>query len=600
MTNTTATDVQLFSEGENSFFNFDYAKSRVEALIRTWDPEINATQYRRRVRNIAVNVLELRAQGKLKPDETIITTRLVDTNIKRAMPAKMAYLKQSRRVGIFKCLDNPDLDSARLEADFTRVFQYKKWETDFEKLIDGSDAHGWDAVEVCFDASKPGKFCFDHVGHDCLFFPLDARNNIQSSPFVVRSRKVTLANLRSFVIDDGFDKEQAEILARDPGSSSELSSKNNVQVTAPADDSTREIYKVSFRDNRGTIFVFWHGKNCTNYLKAPQKLFLGVKHQEMVNVPFEVPVVDPFTGIQVGVEQQMKQELQWVDTPISFYPYVQNFHEETEEQTIADHKGVIWKDEYKQEALVAVWSSFVNGCVRASNVHACPKNPQGGISPKQTNVIIEHGKMWTEPVDFFNTPYPDPIMLKAAQAIDIQNSNETGQLTYAANNREDSRKTATEISSAKEDQSLLSGVSVTNFSVFLREAIDIAWLICKSQALQNKIKFCLIPTEPDLETGKMQYANDLDYIDHEFEIFAAGDIDVVQRAEKLAEMQQDWGIISQTPLAQTFLIDYVKTKYPNDGQRYEQVLKQGFAQIQQAQMQLAQQGNEPQVMQEQA
>lgn len=580
-------EVKLFAEGDNSFFNFLYAKGRVEALIRTWDNEVGATQYRRRVRNLSVNVLELRAKGKLKPDETIITTRLVDTNIKRGLPAKMAYLKQSRRLAIFKPLDDPNVDPARVENDFTRVSQYQGWEVDFQKVTDGGDAHGWDSLEVCFDSSKPGKFSFDHCGHENLFFPLDSKKTIQNSAFIVRSRRVTLANLRDFVIENGFDQQQCEILAKD-NSYDDLSSKNNVVLTAPAEDSTREIYKVFFRDNKGQVFVFWHGKNCDNWLKAPAPLYLGIKHQEMVDVPVQVPVVDPFSGIAIGTRTEMTQELQWVNTPINFYPVGLNFHEETEEQTIADHKGVIWKDEYKQEAMVALWSSYVNGSVRASNVHGCPRNPQGGASPKQTNIIIEHGKLWNEPMDFFTMPQPDPGMLKAAQALDIQNSNETGQLTYAANNREDSRKTATEIRSAEQDQSLMSGVSVTNFSVFLREVLNMAWMICKSQALQGKIKFCLVPTQPDMLTGEMQYTNDVKYINHDYELFAAGDVDVVQRAEKMQEMMQDWAIISQTPLAQEFLIDFIKTKYPNDSQRYEAILRNGFAQIQQAQLQLAQ------------
>src|SRR5690242_11976004 len=75
--------------------DFTYVKDRVDRLVASWDFEFKATDYRRRARNITVNVSDLRVQGKLKPDETIIPIRLIDTNVKREEPAKIAYLKQS-------------------------------------------------------------------------------------------------------------------------------------------------------------------------------------------------------------------------------------------------------------------------------------------------------------------------------------------------------------------------------------------------------------------------------------------------------------------------------------------------------------------------
>lgn len=584
-------DNVLFQTGDKSFKNFQYCKQRVDELLRTWDVEINATLYRRRVRNISVNVLDLRAKGMLKPDETYIPVRLIDTNIKRDMPPKIAYLKQSRRLAIFNCKDDPEIDPSKLEEGFTKLSQYEGWELAYTKVIDGSDVHGWDAVEVCFDRDQDGKFMIDHVGHDNLLFPFDARK-LQACPFIIRTRRVTIATLRSLVMEDGFDERQCQLVASQ-NPQVQLSTKNNISLVAPTEDATREIYKIFWKDNSGVVWVGWYGKVCSDWLKAPEPLYIGVRHLEDKEIPGPPePILDPFTGQVVGQKPTTTVVQEWVKSPVKFYPFVLLFHEEVEEQTITDHKGRVWKDEYKQEASCALTSAFVNGCVRASNLHAAPKVGQTGASPKQSEVIIEHGKLWTEPVEFFTTPWPDSSIFKAAQMLDTQNSSENNQVSYTVNNREDSRKTATEVNSARQDQSLINGVNVTMFSIFMRSVLNICWKIVQSQALQGKVRLCLIP-QIDPLTGEKKWVNDMEYIGHEYELFAAGDVDVVQRAEKLAQMMQDWPIVSQTPLAQEFLVDYFKTKYPNSAARYEQILRNGYAQIAAAQQHLAQTGSLP-------
>jgi hypothetical protein len=569
---------------------YEYPKGRIDQLIRSWDTEFKLTDYRRRARNITVNVNELRKNGNLKPDETIIPIRLIDTNIKREEAPKIAYIKQSKRLAIFKPKNRSKiLNVDVLEAEFTRVSQYPGWELDYIKVIDGAATHGWDAVEICYDDNLPGKFCVDHIGHENLVFPLDAIN-LDACEAILRIRRVTCSQLRRFVQKFGFDPLQAEKVLQ----STDSVKQNNVTATqnVPIEDSQREIGKLFFKQD-GIVYVAWWAKECDGWLKKPEPLFLGKKETITEIVEQLVPVKTGTTPYGQDIIENVPTQIpQQKEVPVyeTKYPVKILIYEENEQTRIKDKRGRVDKDDYKQEALMAIWSSFVNGCLRASNVHAAPKNStSGAAAPKQTNVIIEHGKMWNEPIDFFNTPWPDPMILHGAQALDIQNTQETLQLSAAVSNRKDSRKTAEEIKSVTQEQSLIGGVQVTLLSIFMREILNYVWPIVQSQALQSKIVFCSIEMPP----GSKEYTNNLDLIQEEYDIFAAGDVDVIERKEKVNLMLQTYPIYANTPLGMEFLIELTKLLFPDMAERFETILRTGFAQqLQMAQLQQMMGGGE--------
>lgn len=566
--------------------DYEYPKNRITQLVNSFDFEFKATDYRRRARNITVNVADLRTQGKIKPDETIIPIRLIDTNIKREEPAKLAYLKQSRRLAIFKAKNvAKPVNVQYLEEEFTRVCQYQGWEVDFIRAIDGSATHGWDSIEIIFDPKLPGGFCFDQIGHENLIFPLDSKS-LEASEFVIRIRQVTVTQLRNFVKKYKFDETQVQFVI---DSTQPVRQSNSISVqSVPTEDSLREIYKVFFKQD-GTVYVGWYAKEANNWLKLPEKLFLGKKKLVTNVVEKMVPMKTGVTSFGAPIIENIPQqvpETTWEIVYETSFPIKLLLYEENEQPQIKDRKGRVYKDDYKQEALLALWSSFINGCIRASNVHAAPKNPATGGAPKQTNVIIEHGKLWSEPIDFFNTPWPDPMILTAAQALDVQNTQETLQLSAAVSNRQDSRKTAQEIKQVQQEQSLVNGVQVTLLSVFLRDILTAVWQIVQSQALQELIVFC------SQNVGGGEFKNDLELIGEDYDIFAAGDVDVVQRAEKLQKQLQFLPIVGNTALGEEFLVDIIKSAFPDEANRYETILRNGFQQgkiIQQQQQEKQQQ-----------
>lgn len=543
-------------------FDYDEARIKLKSLVDQWKLEVEETDERRRTRDIDVDVMKLRNEGSIDEDETLIPDRVIDANITREQPPYINYLKNSRRLAIFTCLSNPDINSQKLELEYTRGRTYIGWEKDYFKCLDGAQTHGWDAVEVVYDEDKPLHVAVEQLGHDKLYFPKSCLD-IQTAPSLIRVYDVSVTTLKKFVEEFGFSEEQTGII---------ISAIKDGQK----EPETVKIYKRLNRYN-GQAYVSWFclEYGCSDWLKVPTPLFLGIRNQD-----------------QTG---------NWKDTPIKQYPIFLQYYRETEKPKIMDHKGRVFYDENKQEAQTAVLSAFVNGLTRASNVYCAYGQDDGTGSSLQEieGVALVGSRIWNKPLQFFSPPYPDPMVLKAMQYFDVANDVEMNQPNFAAMNRQDSRKTAKEITSSEQQQSLLNSVQLTLFSTHIRAIENLCWLIVQSQALQNAIKFCQIQKQKpvpnpitgqpivDPNTGQPQmqsyWENDIETISQVYDIRAAGDVDVIQKNEKVMQMKQDWPVIANTPLANTFLAELLRLEYADTGEKWASTLEQSGGQIQQMQ-----------------
>jgi hypothetical protein len=151
---------------------FDYmkAKPRLDAVIGGWGPFKEKAINRRNARYVNVDVSKMRAEGKLKPNETMIPMRVIDSNIERSKADAMAFLNSSHRLAYFRCVDDPLQDTRQLETDVTKGLTYEGWYEAFDSHYDGAALHGWDFIEVVYDTSKPLHVGFEHVGCDKLMF----------------------------------------------------------------------------------------------------------------------------------------------------------------------------------------------------------------------------------------------------------------------------------------------------------------------------------------------------------------------------------------------------------------------------------------------
>jgi len=504
---------------QDKMMQWDSAAIYLRRLINDWKEEIDLTEKRRLERKVEVDIESSRQKGELDEDETMIPIRVIDMNITREQPAYVNYLKNSRRIGIFECVDDPLSDNDLIEQDFTKKCTYTAWEIPHFKCVDGSQTHGWDAVEIVYDPDKPGNFSIEQIGHDKLLFPRSCLD-IQTAPRVIRAYDVTITQLLPWVKKFGFDKAQVDLI---------MASRKDNQKEAE----TIRIYKCFYKYD-GVVFVAWFcvTNGVTDWLKKPQKHYIGIDKQ--VNG-------------------------QWVPDDLLQYPIVMLQYHMTEEQKIMDSRGRCFFDGFKQEALTALWSAYINGMNRASNLYASPATEDGtGSAIKEIEGLkLTPGRVYNKPLNFWSIPYPDPTVLRTLQFADVQNSNENNQPNFAAMNREDSRKTATEIGAAQEQQQLLNSVTLTLFSTYIRQVYNIVWKIVQSQALQNKIQFLLIEQQtpvmnpinpqipvlnPQTQQPMMQttFVNNIKVIGKRYNIRAAGDVDVIAKNELIQKMRQDW------------------------------------------------------------
>ena len=518
----------------------------------------STTVINRRLRRMCVDVEALRACGVLRPDQTYIARRVIDANIKNEQPPFIAYLKQSRRLAVFKCLSDPLVSVEALETAFTEGMQYTGWEIDYFKTLDGAQLHGWDAVEIEYDASKPLKVGISHIGHENLIIPVDCKQ-LGANDMIARRFEVTPTQLRTFARYN-FSQDMVTSLCSTAGS-----------------ERTKliPIYKVFIKDESGVVWVGWLNDTLDGWLSMPVKLDLGRRQKVTISVDVPHQMRDG-TVVMMPQPQEEWQPIDETEFPVKLLSYSL-----TEQQQITEQIGRAQLDDADQEAQTSLWTSATNGALRASNVYCSPEQDESqGGKLAVVDIELVPDRMYNKKVNYWSPPWPDGFVLQLSQAMSVAKQAETGSVDFAVNNRQDSRKTATEIGAAEKQASLLQGVQVMLWASWLRDIFTFVWPVVQNLALRDEISLLpvtqQVPVNPEFpEMTESVTENNKEVLGQTFDIKPAGDIDVVQRAEKLTRMQTIWPIIASTPLAMPFLMDILKEMFPQDVARYAQLMEQG-------------------------
>jgi hypothetical protein len=523
----TVETVDPLRQSEIDFSDYDSALAKISVLESEWENIRIDTEKARRQRYVDIDIKELRARNEISPDETVIPIRSINTAIESELPPYIAYLRQPGRLVAFNNPRVPPDKIQLLEKEFTRVAKYDSWERPFHKLLDCVIAHGWGAVEIVYDVTKPGHFSIEYIRHEDFLFPKDAID-IQYCDFVIRRYHLTNDQLRFLVKNFGFNADEVSELIRQ-------NTKNKMI----------DVGKLMYRNtDDGYIYVGWYSLRAKDWLKKPEKLFLGVRNR----------VVDFTTG-----------EVSYEDIYETDYPFEVLTYHEGEEDRITKHKGRIWLDQYKQEAQTAVWTGFVNRLIRASNVYASPSTPLDNDNKlRELSVRLKNGVVYNRPLSFFGVEFPNPLVINVLNALDVRQQTETANIAWAVNNRQDSRKTATEMQVALQQQNLLYSVQLSLFSIFLRHVYTRCWRIVKSEALAGNIEFL-----PQLD----QQVRDT-LLSVEYTITSAGDEDFVMRQDRINKKMQLLPIMLQTGIGLDYLLSLLKDILPDEADKFEQMFNQ--------------------------
>lgn len=522
--------------------DFKKLKPKLDVLISSNKDTEDMVEQNRIVRRAHVDTEQLKLQKRLDENDVMVSLRVIDQNIRAEVPPFIAFLKQSDRLAVFRDSLGAEINLEKLEVEFSRVCKYPMWEFDFFRWIDGAILHGRNFMEVVYDTTKPGHVRFEHVGTENLIFDKKAKR-LEDCKRVLRKYCLTSVTLADAVKKFGFVESAVTKLRK----TKETGSDNDPE-------SYYDVYRVYVKMD-GVVHTFWYSKDVDEPLTIPQPLYNGVKKQQVEIIP---------SADSMGIEEKVF----YVPAEESFYPFVALFYYITEQEDLVEHQGRGELDYAKQDASTSIWSSFLTALGDAQHVMASPKNPVSGAAPKQTDAVINNNRIWTEPMDFFHKPYPDPIILEALKHMDRKNAEDIQQLGWQAMMNKD-RKTAREVQAIEGQQNLVNSVQITLFSAALSELYVKAWRIIQSCAQQNLIPFCQISDSA---------GNDTQLVKGNYIIIASGEADVVKRGEKIAAMQQDWPVMQGTPVKDIFLREYLRIRYPQDYQKFWQAIDQQQAQ----------------------
>ena len=562
-----------------ALFDFQKTLPRLTKQINDWSGIQRQTDVNRKMRKLDVDLDSLRLSGDLKADETFIPIRVIDVNIKQGQPLFNNYLTKSRRLIVYEPLAVPrgSIDTQDLEMEFTKLNTYIGWQEPFFDWTDGSELHGWSWIEVEKDDSKTGKVNINFLGREDVIFPVDCVDK-EACEIIIVQYDFTVTKVKEWISRGWFNAVEGQKIV------------DQYKDQASKEDETFKLYKKWCKYD-GAVYVAWFNKDNTtsNWLRAPEKLSHGRKRQELVwkDVPTTLPDIE--TGFDVSMVMK-QQVLEWVDIDETIYPIHLLRHQKTEEKPITETKGRAWLDGPKQDAQTCLWSNFVNASTRASNVYGSPEfQSSSGGRPVKLELELEPGAIYSEPLKLWSPPMPSMDLVRAAQSLDTQTQMETGRVAFAAINNQDSRKTATEVGAAEQQNQLLNSVQVTLFSIALCGVWNQVWSIQQSLALQGEIPF-LTNGPKDEATGK--YANNVAKLSMDYLLKPAGDIDVIERAELQMKREKLWPLITSlptlvmNPVAIAFAKDMIEENFPEDAPEYNAILDQ---MIQQAQMMMAQQ-----------
>ena len=532
------TSAILAQAGQKNLLDLNTANGLFSQYISSHGAVEATTVTNRRLRSNKADVEQMRSAGLLQENQTFIGVRLINQNINQALPPLLSYLKQSPRMATFVPGDNSYLDQ-----EFTRVLQYPGWEIPYIEVLDGAELNGIGYMMVKADNTKLGGVSMETIPFNEIVY--DRRlKSLQDSPAILIKHVITAVSFYHWDSFENFDKNSDAYKAIAKRLLSE-------EVNVIGDDLV--IYETFVKVN-GFVYRGWYYKDSRQWLKQPLPFSNGIEE----SVP-EINI-DPMA---------MTSEPTYVNKPVhlTYYPIAVKRSEIKENRKHDEAEGRAVEDYHKQEAATTLMTAAVNGCTQAANTMWSPDGANlDGVAPAQLQYKIKNNAIWKTPMKAFTSPWPDPMIFKGIEAITQQNAMENNQVAWAVNNRKDSRKTATEIEAAQQQQGMLTGTAALVFSIFLRDVLTMTWPIVQSDAKKGSIKFLIEVSDPAEKEA---------ILSKQYEVKPAGDIDFVEKQQRITNIQQDLPMFQGTPIGQEMMKEYVRLRYPEKYDQWSKILSQG-------------------------
>lgn len=525
--------------------SFDIQKehAEIDKLISEWNGErgeSNKVVNRRKLREHKINVEEKQAAGEILPDETWIPDRTINTAIKRGRTPYVNYITQSRKLLILKDIDNPELNTESLERWFTDGMRYPGWKLPWIKQIDATHTHGGVAMELVYDTSKPFNCAIEYIPRNSLLVS-DKCKDIQCQAILPRLYELTLLQLKQYSVKYNFDAGVVDSIAK--------------KYSASDTSYIVKVYRVLMnRDD--IIYNAWYCPDYnTKWLREPLEHDIGLFDYDPAMIR-EMSMLPDWASkavelIQMGIVTPKKLK----QYPIFWFPY-----DVTEDEEILKISGRTALDVHVQEALTFVMSSTVNGALRASKFYPCSEGLPGDDAKLAELGVLKPGVVWNKKISAQQFPWPSNILLAITQVLDQRKAQETGNLDFASVARKDANKTATEMQLATDQSNQLSITDIDVFSTPFLSIYVLGFLVATHQAIFGLCK------PPPGETYNLLFRN--------YNMFPAGDVEVLKRAEEKASAKEFFEVVRGTPLAEKMLGFMLERFFPDHAKTWIDILAQ--------------------------
>jgi len=502
-------------------FTYDAERQVFNSLLTEFREEVNRVDERRIARKHRVSVEERRKDpvNPLPDDETIIADKTIDRNVRQGIVPELEFITQSPTVLSFYDIENPKVNFEEFASYITDIFRMGEWQKPWLLIGDSRQVHGGSWFELIYSPNLPQQAEIEYIPREKLILPLRAKSTEGCERFA-REYEVT--------------KRQFKDLAR--------KFKFNPAVVHEIEEQFKhksdfiKVYKWFMRDNEGVFFIAWLSDqtvSSTLWLKDPEPHQMGI---------FKVET-DPVTG-RIAVTPEPV-----TSSPVYFIPIYAE-----EDETLLSIQGRAALDLPTQEAVTSVLSATVNGAVRAAGFY--PWDQGTGRSEPLVNkapILMKHGHVLKGNLDVFQPNWPNNIALSVVQQLSSRNSQESGQVDFAAMSRQDTAKRMTEINAAEKHANELSSVSMLLYSISIKPAF-ITWLKIIKSAVDLKR---LNPPQ--------QYLPFFQRISSPFlNITMSADITIVRRAQRSLKYLQHYALVAGTPYADPYYKTMLAEMFPEE------------------------------------
>lgn len=511
---------------------------RCSALVDNWKlREAKILNENRDACELDITCVEARDRGIVAGNETFIGRRVIKGNIQRELPTFIQYLSGSYRHVSAVSVDGtvPAEVLATLEKEFTTSFRIGNWLEQHLQVVSSSCLHGRGVFLVLARPTAPLNTVPVYVPPEDFIFPLGARD-IQKSPMLGIRYNITVDQFEEWRATFKWEPDVAQAILD----------------TVPEAERVNQMYEVfmMFQKVQGVVQALWFSSAQNKLLKKPVQFDGGLRDE-------------------LGRPE-----------PLDVYPVFPLYYDITENPNLIERKGRAHADMHDQEALTMIWSANVNGCLRASEVYVSLKTAGVTENPEitQTTFVMDPGKILKQPIDFNHADWPDGAMLQFANALKTENASAAGQIDFAAQARKDSRKTAKELTLAQEQTSANNSVSLTMFAAGYKSLTQFMWRVLQHNMATgfNTTFMAAAPAMRDaLKTAKITLA-------------PAGDIDYIEREEKLKLYTQYYQMFAGTAVGEFFQKQILELAFPLDFPKMVGLLTDNSKQMGAALLQLVQ------------